>query len=66
MRQYQLKSPVVEIRRADSPELLTTILTHHAFVLEGTAIEFGFILGANGSISSLQSHQSEQIPNEAP
>ena len=58
--QYQF-TPVVEIRRDDSPDVLNTILTHHAFVLEGTAIEFGFILGANGSISSSQNHQSEQI-----
>ena len=43
--QYQLKTPVVEVRRADSPEVLTTILTHHAFVLQDRAIEFGFVLG---------------------
>ena len=43
--QYQLKTPVVEVRRADSPEVLTTILTQHAFVLRDRAIEFGFILG---------------------
>jgi len=43
--QYQLKTPVVEVRRADSPEILTTILTPHAFVLHDRVIEFGFILG---------------------
>jgi hypothetical protein len=43
--QYQLKTLVVEVRRCDSPELLTTILTHRAFVLQEEAIEFGFVLG---------------------
>jgi hypothetical protein len=43
--QYQLKTPVVEVRRCDSPELLTTILTHRAFVLQEGAIEFGFVMG---------------------
>ena len=40
-----LFTPVVEIRRGDSPEVLTTILTQHAFVLQERAIEFGFMLG---------------------
>ena len=40
-----LFTPVVEIRRGDSPELLTTTLTHDAFVLQERAIEFGFTLG---------------------
>ena len=43
--QDQLKTPVVEVRRSDSRQLLTTILTHHAFVLQERAIEFGFVLG---------------------
>jgi hypothetical protein len=43
--QFQLKTPVVEVRRGDSPEVLTTILTQHAFVLQDRAVEFGFILG---------------------
>ena len=43
--QYQLKTPVVEVRRCDSPGVLTTILTQHAFVLQDRAIEFGFGLG---------------------
>jgi hypothetical protein len=43
--QYQLKTPIVEVRRGDSPEILTTILTPHALVLHDRAIEFGFILG---------------------
>jgi hypothetical protein len=42
---YQLKTPVVQVRRCDSREVLTTILTHHAFVLQNRAIEFGFVLG---------------------
>jgi hypothetical protein len=42
--QFQF-TPVVEVRRVDSPEVLTTILTQHAFVLQERAIEFGFILG---------------------
>ena len=43
--QYQLKTPVVEVRRCDSRQLLTTILTQHAFVVGERAIEFGFVLG---------------------
>ena len=43
--QDQLKTAVVEVRRCDSRQLLTTILTHHAFVLQERAIEFGFVLG---------------------
>jgi hypothetical protein len=38
-------TPVVEVRRGDTPELLTTILTHHAFIIEEIATEFGFVLG---------------------
>ena len=40
-----LFTPVVEVRRGGSPEVLTTILTQHAFVLEDRTIEFGFMLG---------------------
>jgi hypothetical protein len=43
--QDQLKTPVVEVRRCDSRQLLTTILPPHAFVLQERAIEFGFVLG---------------------
>jgi hypothetical protein len=43
--QDQLKTPVVEVRRCDSRQLLTTILTQHAFVVGERAIEFGFVLG---------------------
>jgi len=43
--QYQLKTPVVEVRRGDSPEILPSILTPQARVLQDRAIEFGFILG---------------------
>ena len=42
--QYQF-TPVEEIRRGDSAGVLNTILTHHAFVLQDRAIEFGFVLG---------------------
>jgi hypothetical protein len=42
--QYRF-TPVVEIRRGDSPQVLVTILTHHSFITEEMAIEFGFILG---------------------
>ena len=42
--QYQF-TPCVEIRLADSKDVLNTILTHDAFVMEDRAIEFGFILG---------------------
>ena len=35
-------TPVVEIRHGDAR---TTILTHHAFITEEMAIEFGFVLG---------------------
>ena len=38
-------TPVVEIRCADSIQVVNTILTHHAFVLQDRAIEFGFVLG---------------------
>jgi hypothetical protein len=51
--QYQLKTPVVEVRRCDSPEVLTTILTHHAFVLQDRAIEFGFVLGREWVVKRL-------------
>jgi len=54
---YQF-TPVVEIWRADSPDVLNTILTHHAFVLEERAIEFG-CWDANGLISSLQNRNSK-------
>ena len=43
--QDQLKTPVVEVRRYDSPEILTTILTPHAFLLKDRVVEYGFILG---------------------
>ena len=42
--QFQF-TPVVEVRCGDSTEVLTTILTQHAFILQEGAIEFGFILG---------------------
>jgi hypothetical protein len=42
--QYQF-SPVVEIRRAGSIQVLNTILTHEAFMTDQRAIEFGFELG---------------------
>jgi hypothetical protein len=38
-------TPVVEVRRDDSPDVLNTMLTHHVFVLQDRAIEFGFVLG---------------------
>ena len=38
-------TPVIDIRRAESIGVLNTILTHHAFVLQERAIEFGFGLG---------------------
>jgi hypothetical protein len=40
-----LFTPVAELRPADSKQVLSTILTHRAFVLHEEAIEFGFILG---------------------
>ena len=42
--QYQF-TPVVEIWRGDSAEVLNTILTHHVFIIQEKAIELGFILG---------------------
>jgi len=41
---YQF-TPVVDIRRAGSSEVLNTILTHAAFKTIENAIEFGFRLG---------------------
>jgi hypothetical protein len=40
-----LFTPVAEIRPADSNQVLSTILTQHAFVLQDRTIEYGFILG---------------------
>ena len=42
--QYQF-TPVVEIRRAGSTQVVNTILTHEAFMTDQRAIEFGFELG---------------------
>ena len=42
--QYQF-TPVVEIRRGDSADVLMTILTHEAFITDQRQIEFGFVLG---------------------
>jgi hypothetical protein len=42
--QYQF-TPVVEIRRAGSTQVLKTILTHEAFMTDQRAIDFGFMLG---------------------
>ena len=39
--QYQF-SPIVEIRRAGSGQVLNTIMTREAFITEEMAIEFGF------------------------
>ena len=38
-------TPVVDIRRAESSEVLNTILTHEGFNTIENAIEFGFKLG---------------------
>ena len=59
--QDQLKTPVVEVRRCDSRQLLTTILTHHAFVLQERAIAFGFGLGREWVDERLAEIKSEQI-----
>ena len=42
--QYQF-TPVVEIRRAGSTQVVNTILTHEAFMTDQGAIAFGFGLG---------------------
>jgi hypothetical protein len=38
-------TPVTEARSGISDEILTTILTPHAFHFQDRAIEYGFILG---------------------
>jgi hypothetical protein len=38
-------TPVIDIRSAESIEVLTTILTHHTFIIREMATEFGFVLG---------------------
>jgi hypothetical protein len=42
--QYQF-SPIVEIRRAGSGQVLNTIMTREGYITEEMAIEFGFGLG---------------------
>ena len=41
---YQL-TPVIDIRLTESGHVLTTIMTHQAFITAEMAIEFGFGLG---------------------
>ena len=63
--QYQLKTPVVQVRRCDSREVLTTILTHHAFVLQDRAIGFGFVLGrewVNKRLSNPRNERRQNLP----
>ena len=43
-------TPVVDIRRAESSEVLNTILTHAAFDTIRNATEFGFGLAARGEM----------------
>ena len=53
-------TPIIDIRRAESGEVLNTILTHAAFSTIENATAFGFRLGREW----IDKHLSESPPSE--